>query len=132
MRDMINSECSKCCPLVLTKAPSRLLHWLVYCLVNNGLFRVSPDFHYAVAVSGTCHVYWLFAAQALYSAVLRYGLTGSQKSSEMKSVFLDARTRLSDVHCGPVRHWRTGLLLICVTLLTKNTVLIKTEHAKWH
>jgi len=42
MQDIINSECSKCCPLVFDKA---LLSSLIYRLVNNGLFKVSPDFH---------------------------------------------------------------------------------------
>jgi len=31
VRDIINSECSKCCLLVFKKAPSHLLHWFSLC-----------------------------------------------------------------------------------------------------
>jgi len=75
MQDTINSECSKCCPLVLTKAC--LLHWSIALLTINGLFKVSPDFHQSLLL---VHVmYWLLVCssmqpQVLYSTVLRCGL----------------------------------------------------------
>jgi len=80
MQDVINSECSKCCLLALTKA------CLLHCSTVN--FKVSPDFHQSLLL---VHVtYWLLVCscmqpQVLYSTVLRCGLIGGHKSTEMKS-----------------------------------------------
>jgi len=68
---------------------SRLLHWLVYRLVNNALFKVSPDFHQLLLLGHVTYTGFLYAPctqlKVLYSTVLRCELTRGHKSSEMKS-----------------------------------------------
>jgi len=87
MQDIINGECSQCYRLALTKAC--LLHWSIhYRLVNNGLFKVSPDFHQSLLLGRV--MYWLLVCsymqpQVLYSTMIRCGLIGNYESGEVKS-----------------------------------------------
>jgi len=65
-----------------------LLAPLVYRLVNNGLFKVSPDFHQSLLLGRV--TYWLLVCscmqpQVLYSTMLRCRWVGGHKSSEIKS-----------------------------------------------
>jgi len=61
---------------------------LVYRLVNNDLFKVSPDFRQSLLLGHVTYCLLVCSCmqpQVLYSTVLRCRLIGGHKSSEMKS-----------------------------------------------
>jgi len=115
MRCIINSECSKCCPLALTKAC--LLHWSIalltmVCSKSDQTF--TSRCFWAISRTG------FFYPQVMYSTVLRCRLIGGHKSSEMKLSVSRHRNLTVEVHGGPVQHRHTGLLVTClVTTYTK-------------
>jgi len=87
MQFMMNSECSKCCPLALTEASSRLLNWSIALLtmvcLKSARTSTSRCFW---AMSCTSYLYApACSLQSCIQPMLRYGLIGSHKSSEMKS-----------------------------------------------
>jgi len=133
MQAIINSECLKCCPLAFDKG---LLAPLVYRLVNNGLFKVHQSL-----LPG--HVmYWLLVCscmqpRVLYCTVLRCGLIGDHKSSEMKSGVSWRRTGTSQAHCPAGNLFKHNLreLLLELKLCTSYNVDIETFWWlcwKWH
>jgi len=86
VQDIINSKCSMCCPLVLTKAC--LLYWSIALLtmVCSKSAQTSTRRCFCHVTRHVLASYMLLhAAQVLYSTVLRCGLIGGHKSSEMKS-----------------------------------------------